>query len=137
MALAMIESRETKPIRPAVPEEVMRNVKYMLLITLVLGAATLASGIEVLRVTGIEVLSTGESIVTVNVSHAPIGAELHGIMVIDGIEVLGEMWPVPHEGGMFPMLFPVNRPGNRIELRGPSGEVLACADNFLDGMQND
>jgi hypothetical protein len=120
----MIESRETKPIRPAVPEEVMRNVKYMLLITLVLGAATLADGIEVLRVEGIEVLSTGESIVMTHVSHVPPGAVLQGVMVIDGIEVLAEMMPVPPEGGMFPMLFPITRPGNRIELRGPGGELF-------------
>jgi hypothetical protein len=58
-------------------------------------------------------------------------------MVIDGIEVLAEMMPVPPEGGMFPLLFPITQPGNRIELRGPSGEVLACADRFEDGMQND
>jgi len=115
----------------------MRNVKYMLLVTLVLGAATLADGIEVLKVTGIEVLSTGESTVMTQVSPAPMGAMLQGVMVIDGIEVLAELLPVPPEGGMFPMHFPVTQPGNRIELRGPSGEVLACADNFLDGMQND
>ena len=124
MGLGMIESRETKPIRPAVPEEVMRNVKYMLLITLVLGAATLADGIEVLRVEGIEVLSTGESIVLTHVGHVPPGAVLQGVMVIDGIEVLAEMMPVPPEGGMFPMLFPLTQPGNRIELRGPGGELF-------------
>ena len=130
MAFEMNESRETNPIRPAVPEDVMRKIKYMLLVTLVLGAATFADGIEVLRVTGIEVLATGEAMVMTQVSEAPMGAFLQGVMVIDGIEVLAEQLPVPPEGGMFSIHFPVHQPGHRIELCGPSGEVLKYIDIF-------
>ncbi|MHC4136975.1 MAG: hypothetical protein ACYS0K_18620 [Planctomycetota bacterium] len=107
----------------------MRKFKYALLVTLVLGAATLADGIEVLKVTGIEVLSTGDSIVMTQVSAAPMGACLQGVMVIDGIEVLVAHMPVPPDG-VFPIHFPVHMPGNRVELCDPTGEVLKYIECF-------
>ncbi|MHC4974841.1 MAG: hypothetical protein ACYTG3_21205, partial [Planctomycetota bacterium] len=94
----------------------MRKFKYALLVTLILGAATLADGIEVLRVEGIEVLSTGESMVMTHVMHAHPGAMLQGVMTMDGIEVLVMEMPVPPEGGMFPIHFPIHQVGNRVRL---------------------
>ena len=135
MAIEMTENRETNPVRHALPEDVMRKFKYALLVTLVLGAATLADGIEVLRVTGIEVLSTGGSNVMVQVSQAPMGGYLRGIMVIDGIEVLAAQMAIPPEGGLIPMQFPIHQAGNRVDLCDPFGNVLAS--DFADGLQND
>jgi len=135
MALGMNESRETNPIRPALPEDVMRKFKYALLVMLVLGAATLADGIEVLRVEGIEVLSAGDSIAWTHVGPSPMGGQLRGVMVIDGIEVLVMEMMVPPEGGLIPMHFPMHMVGNRVELRDLAGEVLAS--DMADGCQND
>lgn len=130
MANGMNESRETKRIRPALPEEAMRKFKYALLVTLILGAATLADGIEVLRVEGIEVLSTGESIAMTHVMHAPPGAMLQAVMTMDGIEVLVMEMPVPPEGGMFPIHFPIHQVGNRVRLVDVCGNVEGYIDCY-------
>ena len=135
MALGMNEGRETKRIRPALPEDVMRKFKYALLVMLVLGAATLADGIEVLRVEGIEVLAAGDSIAWTHVGPSPMGAQLRGVMVMDGIEVLTMEIVVPPEGGLFPVHFPMHMVGNRVDLCDPAGELLAS--DFADGCQND
>jgi hypothetical protein len=111
----------------------MRKFKYALLVTLIIGAATLADGIEVLRVEGIEVLSTGESIVMTHVGHHPMAATLQAVMVMDGIEVLVMQMPVPPEGGMFPVHFPIHQLGNRIELCDPCGNVV----DYLDALELD
>jgi len=108
----------------------MRHVKYMLLVTLVLGAATLADGIEVLKVTGIEVLATGESMVMTEAGPNPMPTFLQAVMVLDGIEVLVHHMPVPPEGGMFPVHFPIHQLGNRVELVGPAGDVLEYIETF-------
>ena len=135
MALGMNEKRETNPIRPALPEEVMRKFKYALLVTLILGAATLADGIEVLRVQGIEVLSAGDSIVTTQVGQVPCGSMLQAVMTMDGIEVLVMEMPVGPEGGLFPVHFPVHQAGNRVQVVDVCGNVLDS--EYADGAQND
>jgi hypothetical protein len=43
--------------------------------------------------------------------------------------------PVPPEGGMFPIHFPIHQVGNRVRLVDVCGEVIA--GQYADGLQND
>jgi hypothetical protein len=56
-------------------------------------------------------------------------------MIIDGIEVLAQQMPVPPEGGLVPIYFPIHKVGNRVDLHGPSGDVLDT--EYVPWLEND
>ena len=110
--------------------------KNALLATFVLAAVALANGtepgIEVLgiEVLGIEVLATSQS------TSAPDGSYVEAVTIDpNGAEMVVCMAPVCPMTGHSMVQFPSNGPGNRIDLRGPNGQLL-CSD-YVDGAELD
>jgi len=100
----------------------MRNLRNALFAVVVLGgtvALATNSGIEVLRVSGIEVLR-----VDTHSWGAPAGSTVHAVMDLgDGpIEVM--VAPVDPATGNSTVVFPMNHPSNRVELRDPAGLLI-------------
>jgi hypothetical protein len=111
-----------KRVRPALQEEAMRNVRNALFALFALaGAAALAteSGIEVLRVSGIEVLT-----VDTHSWGAPGGSTVHAVMDLGAGPVIVDIAPVDPLSGNATVIFPLNHPSNRVELRDPGGVLL-------------
>ena len=110
----------------------MRNVRNALIALIaVTGTAAIANapGIEVLRVSGIEVL-----MVDTPSWGAPPGSTVHAVMDLGGGPVSVFMAPVNPLTGNATVIFPMNHPSNRVELRDPAGVVL---DNDVLGDQFD
>lgn len=100
----------------------MRNLRNALFAVVALaGVAAYAtqSGIEVLRVSGIEVLS-----VDTHSWGAPPGSTVHAVMDVGGIPLIVGMAPVDPLTGNATVIFPMNNPTNRVELRDPGGVLL-------------
>jgi hypothetical protein len=118
------ETRVTKQtVRPALQEEAMRKVCIALIAVIALaGTAALAtdSGIEVLRVSGIEVL-----MVDTHSWGAPLGSMVHAVTDFGAGPVTVFVAPVDPLTGWSMVTFPVNHPSNRVELRDPAGVLLA------------
>jgi hypothetical protein len=100
----------------------MKNARNALLVVLVLsGAAALADvcGIEVLRVSGIEVLR-----VDTHSWGCPPGSTVHAVMDLGAGPIVVDIKPVHPGTGLASVMFPMNHPNNRVELRDPSGLLL-------------
>jgi hypothetical protein len=100
----------------------MRNVRNALIALFVLGgAAALAtpSGIEVLRVSGIEVLS-----VDTHSWGAPPGSTVHAVIDLGAGPIIVNVMPVDPMTGNATVVFPINHPSARVELRDPGGVLL-------------
>jgi len=100
----------------------MRNLRNALFAVLVLaGAAALAteSGIEVLRVSGIEVLA-----VDTHSWGAPIGSTVHAVVDLGGGPIIVGIAPVDPISGNATVIFPINHPSAIVELRDPGGILL-------------
>ena len=100
----------------------MKNLRNALLAMLVLaGAAAVAadSGIEVLRVSGIEVLT-----VDTHSWGAPAGSTVHAVVDLGAGPILLSMAPVDPATGAATVIFPINHSSARVELHGPGGELL-------------
>jgi len=101
----------------------MRNVRNALIAVCVLGgvaAIAAAPGIEVLRVSGIEVLR-----VDTHSTDFPVGALVWAVMDLpNGIPVVMGVAPVNPLTGNATVIFPVNHPSNRVELRTVTGVLL-------------
>jgi len=100
----------------------MRNVRNALFAVIVLaGVAAYAtqSGIEVLRVSGIEVLQ-----VDTHSWGAPPGSTVQAVMDLGNGPMVVCVMPVDPITGNATVLFPMNHPSNRVELRDPTGLLL-------------
>ena len=100
----------------------MRNLRNALFAMLVLaGAAAVAadSGIEVLRVSGIEVLT-----VDTHSWGAPAGSTVHAVVDLGTGPIILGIAPVNPVNGTATVIFPINHPSARVELHGPSGVLL-------------
>lgn len=100
----------------------MRNVRNALLALFVLaGGAALAtqSGIEVLRISGIEVL-----LVETHSWGAPPLSTVRAVMDLGGGPIIVDIAPVNPLNGNATVIFPLNHPSNRVELRSPLGVLL-------------
>jgi hypothetical protein len=100
----------------------MRNLRNALFAVLVLvGAAAVASnsGIEVLRVSGIEVLS-----VDTHSWGAPGGSMVHAVVDLGAGPIIVGIAPVNPVNGNATVIFPMNHPSARVELRDPTGVLL-------------
>lgn len=101
----------------------MRLVRNSAIALMMLAGAALfaASGIEVLRATpvgdGIEVLSVS--------TEAPPGSMVQAVMNFGGGDLVVGLCPVNPINGQAINLFPSDHPNNRLDLRGPSGALLA------------
>ncbi len=101
----------------------MRNLRNALFAVFALaGAAALAteSGIEVLRVSGIEVLR-----VDTHSWGAPAGSTVRAVMDLGAGPIIVNIAPVDPQNGLATVIFPMNHPSNRVELRDPGGVLLA------------
>ncbi len=91
------------------------------LMALACAAALAASGIEVLSVTptndGIEVLSSS--------TDAPPGSYVQAVMNLGGGDLVVSVCPVNPITGRATNLFPSMHSNNRLDLRGPMGDLLA------------
>jgi hypothetical protein len=119
------ETRVTKKaVRPALQEEAMRNVRNALIALTVLatGTAAIASswGIEVLRVSGIEVL-----MVETHTWGAPLGSTVHAVTDLGAGPHTLFVAPINPLTGNATVIFPFNHPSNRVELRDPAGMLLS------------
>ncbi len=100
----------------------MRNVRNALIAVCVLGgvaAIAAAPGIEVLRVSGIEVLA-----VETHSTDFPVGALVWAVMDLPTGPVVVGVAPVNPLTGNATVIFPVNHPSNRVELRTATGVLL-------------
>jgi len=100
----------------------MRNVRNALFVVLALaGVAAYAtqSGIEVLRVSGIEVLS-----VDTHSWGAPPGCTVFAVTDLGAGPVVVGTAPVNPVDGTATVIFPMNHPSNRVELRDHAGVLL-------------
>lgn len=101
----------------------MRNLRNALIAVAVLGgtaALATGSGIEVLAVSGIEVLR-----VDTHSTQAPTGSTVHAVVDLGFGPIVAMIAPVDPVTGNATVIFPVNHPNNRVELRGPLGQLLA------------
>ncbi|MFI5403668.1 MAG: hypothetical protein ACHQ1G_12090 [Planctomycetota bacterium] len=102
----------------------MRNVRNALIVLFVFaGAAAMAteSGIEVLRVSGIEVLH-----VDTHSWGAPPGSTVHAVIDLGAGPIIVNVMPVNPMTGNAMVVFPINHPNNRVELHGPGGVLLGA-----------
>ena len=100
----------------------MKNLRNALFAVVALaGVAAYAShcGIEVLRVSGIEVL-----LVDTHSWGAPPGSTVHAVMDLGAGPIEVGMAPVDPATGNATVIFPMNHPNNRVELRDPIGQLL-------------
>lgn len=111
----------------------MRHVRNsaIALLTIVGAVALAASGIEVLS---IDPQPDGSSVVVTRTIDAPPGSILEAVMVIDGFDLVVDMHPALHNG-IEVLRFPLHQPGNRVQLVGPGGQVLAS--EWADGLEHD
>jgi hypothetical protein len=117
------ETRVTKQkVRPALQEEAMKNLRNALIAVAVLGGTVALAtdcGIEVLRVSGIEVLR-----VDTHSWGAPAGSTVHAVIDLGAGPVVAMITPVNPTTGNATVIFPMNHPSNRVELRDPTGLLL-------------
>jgi len=109
----------------------MRNVRNALFVVIALaGVAALADdcGIEVLRVTGIEVLR-----VDTQSEGCPVGSMVHAVMDLGGGPMVVDSVPVHPPNGKATVHFPMAHPSNIVELRDPTGVLLAWG--YVGGFQ--
>jgi hypothetical protein len=100
----------------------MRNIRNALFAVIALaGVAAYAteSGIEVLRVSGIEVLT-----VDTHSWGVPPGCTVHAVMDHGAGPVIVDLKPVNPVDGCATVIFPMNHPSNRVELRDHTGLLL-------------
>lgn len=100
----------------------MRNVRNALIALIALaGTAALATdcGIEVLRVSGIEVL-----MVDTHSWSAPPGSTVRAVADLGAGPITLFIAPVDPLTGLATVIFPMNHPSNRVELRDPGGVLL-------------
>lgn len=100
----------------------MKNLRNALFAVVALaGVATYAStcGIEVLRVSGIEVL-----LVDTHSWGAPPGSTVHAVMDLGDGPIEVGMAPVDPVTGNSTVMFPMNHRSNRVELRDPIGQLM-------------
>ncbi|HEX5137784.1 MAG TPA: hypothetical protein VFY93_12475 [Planctomycetota bacterium] len=100
----------------------MRNLRNALFAVVVLGgtvALATNSGIEVLRVSGIEVLR-----VDTHSWGAPLGSTVHAVMDFGAGPIDVMFVPVDPLTGNATVIFPMNHPSNRVELRDPAGLLI-------------
>jgi hypothetical protein len=100
----------------------MRNLRNALFAIAVLGGTVALAtdcGIEVLRVSGIEVLR-----VDTHSWGAPIGSTVHAVMDLGAGPIVVMIAPVNPLNGNATVIFPMNHPSNRVELRDPTGLLL-------------
>ncbi len=101
----------------------MKLVRNSVLALMVLACAAVlaASGIEVLSTTptgdGIEVLSSS--------TEAPPGSYVQAVMNLGGGDLIVSTSPVNPINRRATNLFPSNHANNRLDLRGPTGDLLA------------
>jgi hypothetical protein len=94
------------------------------------------AGAVVLAASGIEVLSVdpqpdGGSLVTVRTNDAPPGSVVQAVMVVGGLDLIVDMHPaLPN--GIEVLRFLIDQPGNRVDLRGIGGELLASSGGVLE-----
>jgi len=115
--------RVTSTGRPALQEEAMRNIRNALFVVIALtGVAAFAtdSGIEVLRVSGIEVLR-----VDTRSWECPPGSLVHAVMDLGAGPMVVDSAPVDPATGMATVHFPMPHPSTAVELRDPTGVLLA------------
>ena len=79
-----------------------------------------SSGIEVLRVSGIEVLT-----VDTHSWGAPPGCTVFAVTDLGAGPVVVGLSPVNPADGNATVIFPMNHPSNRVELRDHTGALLA------------
>lgn len=100
----------------------MKNLRNVLFAVALLGAGFAVatdSGIEVLRVMGIEVLR-----VDTHSWGAPAGSTVHAVMDLGDGPIVAMIAPVDPATGNATVIFPMNHPSNRVELRDPTGLLI-------------
>lgn len=100
----------------------MRNFRSALFAVALLGGAFAVatdSGIEVLRVSGIEVLR-----VDTHSWGVPAGSTVHAVVDLGAGPIDVMVAPVDPVTGNATVIFPMNHPSNRVELRDPTGLLV-------------